>query len=64
MTDRTQPRKGATLQFPATEIGEVCGSLPFAGKAKTIQEMDAAVADEARRSAAEDGAEGGFGEDA
>jgi hypothetical protein len=29
----------------------VCGSLPFAGKAKTIEEMDAAVAAEARRRA-------------
>lgn len=41
-------------QFPATGVGEVFGSLAFAGEAKTIEEMDAAVADEARRAAAED----------
>lgn len=37
--------------FAATEVGAVFGSLPFAGKAKTIEEMDAAVAAEARRRA-------------
>ena len=37
--------------FAATEIGAVFGSLPYAGPAKTIEEMDAAVAAEARRRA-------------
>jgi AbrB family looped-hinge helix DNA binding protein len=37
--------------FAPTEIDAVFGSLRFAGKAKTIEEMDAAVAAEARRRA-------------
>jgi AbrB family looped-hinge helix DNA binding protein len=42
--------KAAPLFVP-TEIDAVCGSLSFDGKAKTIEEMDAAIADEARRRA-------------
>ena len=42
--------KAAPL-FAPTEIDAVCGSLPFAGPAKTIEEMDAAIAAEARRRA-------------
>jgi len=42
--------KAAPL-FAPTEIDAVCGSLRFAGEAKTIGEMDAAVAAEARRRA-------------
>ncbi|HYE27576.1 MAG TPA: AbrB/MazE/SpoVT family DNA-binding domain-containing protein [Allosphingosinicella sp.] len=42
--------KAAPL-FAATEIDAVCGSLAFEGKALTIEEMDAAVAAEARRRA-------------
>jgi AbrB family looped-hinge helix DNA binding protein len=42
--------KAAPL-FAPTEIDAVFGSLRFAGKAKTIEEMDAAVAAEARRRA-------------
>jgi AbrB family looped-hinge helix DNA binding protein len=37
--------------FAATEVDTVFGSLAFVGKAKTIEEMDAAVAAEARRRA-------------
>lgn len=37
--------------FAATETDAVFGSLAFGGKAKTIEEMDAAVAAEARRRA-------------
>ena len=37
--------------FAATDVDAVFGSLAFAGKAKTIEEMDAAVAAEARRRA-------------
>jgi AbrB family looped-hinge helix DNA binding protein len=37
--------------FAPTEIDRVCGSLGFTGKAKTIEEMDAAVAAEALRRA-------------
>lgn len=37
--------------FAPTEIGSVFGSLAYSGKAKSIEEMDAAVADEARRRA-------------
>jgi len=37
--------------FAPTEAGAVFGSLPFAGKAKSVAEMDAAVAAEARRRA-------------
>ncbi|MEA3050865.1 MAG: hypothetical protein QOG84_2701 [Sphingomonadales bacterium] len=42
--------KAAPL-FAPTEIDAVFGSLRFAGKVKTIEEMDAAVAAEARRRA-------------
>lgn len=42
--------KAAPL-FPPTDIASVSGSLRFAGPAKTIEEMDAAVAAEARRRA-------------
>ena len=42
--------KAAPL-FAPTEIDAVCGSLPFTGKAKTVEEMDVAVAAEARRRA-------------
>lgn len=42
--------KSAPL-FAPTEIDAVCGSLRFAGEAKTIEEMDSAVAAEARRRA-------------
>jgi AbrB family looped-hinge helix DNA binding protein len=42
--------KAAPL-FMATEVGAVFGSLPFAGKAKSIEEMDSAVLAEARRRA-------------
>jgi len=37
--------------FSPTEIDAVFGSLPYAGSAKTIDEMDAAIAKEARRRA-------------
>jgi AbrB family looped-hinge helix DNA binding protein len=37
--------------FAPTEIDAVCGSLKFEGKAKTIEEMDEAIAAEARRRA-------------
>ena len=37
--------------FAPTEPGAVFGSLPYSGKAKTIAEMDAAVAAEAQRRA-------------
>lgn len=42
--------KAAPL-FAPTEIGAVFGSLRFAGKPKTIEEMDAAITAEARRRA-------------
>ena len=42
--------KAAPL-FAATEVDAVFGSLVFAGKARTIEAMDAAVAAEARRRA-------------
>ena len=42
--------KAAPL-FAPTEIDAVCGSLRFKGRAKTIEEMNAAVAAEARRRA-------------
>ncbi|MFN4088042.1 MAG: AbrB/MazE/SpoVT family DNA-binding domain-containing protein [Alphaproteobacteria bacterium] len=42
--------KAAAL-FPQTEIDAVFGSLAFDGPAKSIEEMDAAVAAEARRRA-------------
>ena len=41
----------AVRLFPATDIDAVFGSLPFAGRAKSIREMDAAIAEEARRRA-------------
>ncbi len=37
--------------FPPTSVEKVFGSLPYAGKAKSIEEMDAAVAAEAKRRA-------------
>lgn len=37
--------------FPATTVETVFASLAYHGKAKTIEEMDAAVADEAQRRA-------------
>ncbi|HKT15829.1 MAG TPA: AbrB family transcriptional regulator, partial [Allosphingosinicella sp.] len=37
--------------FAATTIDAVFGSLAYAGKAKTIEEMDAAVVAEAKRRA-------------
>jgi AbrB family looped-hinge helix DNA binding protein len=37
--------------FAATRIEAVFGSLAHAGKAKTVEEMDAAIAAEARRRA-------------
>lgn len=37
--------------FAPTEIGSVFGSLAYSGKTKSIEEMDAAVADEAGRRA-------------
>jgi AbrB family looped-hinge helix DNA binding protein len=37
--------------FAPTEIGTVFGSLPFAGKAKTVEEMKDAVSAEAKRRA-------------
>ncbi len=37
--------------FPPTSIEEMFGSLAYAGKAKSIEEMDAAVAAEAKRRA-------------
>lgn len=37
--------------FATTDIDAVFGSLPFAGKAKSIKDMDAAIAAEARRHA-------------
>ncbi|WP_114954808.1 AbrB/MazE/SpoVT family DNA-binding domain-containing protein [Sphingosinicella terrae] len=37
--------------FAPTQIDDVFGCLAYSGKAKTIEEMDAAVADEARRRA-------------
>ena len=37
--------------FAATEVAAVYGSLNFAGKPKTIEQMNAAVAAEARRRA-------------
>ncbi|MEA3016641.1 MAG: hypothetical protein QOI38_1363 [Sphingomonadales bacterium] len=42
--------KAAPL-FAPTEISEVFGSLPVAGKARTVEEMKEAVAAEARRRA-------------
>jgi AbrB family looped-hinge helix DNA binding protein len=42
--------KAAPL-FAPTEIGAVFGTLPFAGKPKTVEEMKEAVAAEARRRA-------------
>ena len=42
--------KAAPL-FAPSGIDAVFGSLPFAGEARTIEEMDAAVAAEARRRA-------------
>ncbi|HEX8574272.1 MAG TPA: AbrB/MazE/SpoVT family DNA-binding domain-containing protein [Allosphingosinicella sp.] len=42
--------KAAPL-FAPTEIDAVCGSLAFEGKALTVEEMDAAIAAEARRRA-------------
>ena len=42
--------KAAPL-FAPTAVGAVFGSLPFAGKAKTVEEMAEAVAAEARRRA-------------
>jgi AbrB family looped-hinge helix DNA binding protein len=41
----------AAPSFAPTEIAAVCGSLAFEGEALTIEEMDAAVAAEARRRA-------------
>jgi AbrB family looped-hinge helix DNA binding protein len=49
-TDEGVLLKAAPL-FAPTEIGAVFGSLRFAGKPQTIEEMDAAVAAEARRRA-------------
>ena len=37
--------------FASTGVDSVFASLPFAGKAKTVEEMDAAVLAEARRRA-------------
>lgn len=37
--------------FAPTDVGSVFGSLAYGGKAKSIEEMDSAVADEARRRA-------------
>ena len=37
--------------FATTNIDSVFGSLPFAGKSKSIAEMDAAIVAEARRRA-------------
>jgi AbrB family looped-hinge helix DNA binding protein len=37
--------------FAPTELASVFGSLPFAGKAKTVEEMARAVAAEAKRRA-------------
>ncbi|WP_454887260.1 AbrB/MazE/SpoVT family DNA-binding domain-containing protein [Sphingomonas oryzagri] len=37
--------------FPPASVEAVFGSLAYAGKAKSIEEMDAAVADEAKRRA-------------
>lgn len=42
--------KAAPL-FAPTKVDAVCGSLRFGGRALTIEEMDAAVAAEARRRA-------------
>lgn len=36
-------RLRARTQFPQTELGQVFGSVPHAGPAKTIEEMDAGV---------------------
>ena len=41
----------AAPQFPPTDIASVSASLRFAGPAKTLEEMDAAVLAEARRRA-------------
>ncbi len=41
----------AARSFAPTDIDAVCGSLRFEGKAKTIEDMDSAVAAEARRRA-------------
>jgi AbrB family looped-hinge helix DNA binding protein len=49
-TDEGVLLKAAPL-FAATEVGAVFGSLAFAGKAKTVEEMGAAVRAEARRRA-------------
>jgi AbrB family looped-hinge helix DNA binding protein len=49
-TDEGVLLKAAPL-FAATDVKSVFGSLPFTGKTKTIEEMDAAVAAEARRRA-------------
>ena len=53
MSERAKaPGAGAPL-FRPTQVDEVFGSLAFAGKAKTVEEMDEAVAEQARRAAAE-----------
>lgn len=39
------------LAFPASTVEAVFGSLAYTGKAKSIEEMDAAVAAEAKRRA-------------
>jgi AbrB family looped-hinge helix DNA binding protein len=49
-TDEGVLLKAAPL-FAPTEIGAVFGSLRFAGKSKTIGDMEAAIAAEARRRA-------------
>ncbi|HEX2764864.1 MAG TPA: AbrB/MazE/SpoVT family DNA-binding domain-containing protein [Allosphingosinicella sp.] len=49
-TDEGVLLKAAPL-FATTEIEEVFGSLRYAGPAKSLEEMDAAVAAEARRRA-------------
>ncbi|HYJ31443.1 MAG TPA: AbrB/MazE/SpoVT family DNA-binding domain-containing protein [Allosphingosinicella sp.] len=49
-TDEGVLLRAAPLFAPA-EIASVFRSLPFAGKAKSVEEMDSAVAAEARRRA-------------
>ena len=40
--------------FAPTELDDVCGSLPHAGPAKTLAEMEAGIATEAKRRHARD----------
>lgn len=51
MVRSKRPKKTVSTMplFAPTEVEAVFGSLPFAGKPKTIEEMEAAVAAESQR---------------